>query len=302
LSPFPPPLPNSTSSSIPLSTQKISAANKKNKKSSNLLQHRNSLVMPLLDSRCRARMLILTLCGVLGNFTGEKARSMIWQILIDNVHGQSAGYSYNLWESGFFFGNFWVGAVLSLVWLTMLFLFGMSLFLETANGKDRVENWIPFNLEFGFSYFGWTFLILFISGFPGFLVWQGVSFFLPEKESQLMILHFICQFLCFPIFFLCVIESDTFLGNFPRKTFTSLGTQFLLWLRFYVTSIILAIVPVTIFCGLIVAGTALDEYGIMHSLLYYLVAAILLTFSGYFVLLYFRLLGNIARKIQISVH
>jgi hypothetical protein len=255
---------------------------------------------PLFDSRCRARMLILTACGLLGNFTGEKARSMIWQVLIDKVYAQSPGYSYNLAESGFFFVNFWFGAVLSVIWLTMLFLFGISLFLETASGKDRVDNWVPFDLDFGFSYVGWTLLILFVSGFPGFIVWQGISFFLPDKESQLICVHFGGQFLCFPILFLCVIESDTFFGDFPRKTLTSLRYRPKLWLRLYSTAALLVGLPAMILLGLLFAGTALDEYWIMQSLLYYLAAAILLTFCGYFVLFYFRLLGQAAQEIRLN--
>ncbi|MDR1964733.1 MAG: hypothetical protein LBQ50_13240 [Planctomycetaceae bacterium] len=251
-----------------------------------------------LERRCRARMLILIFCGFLGNLTGEKARSMIWQILIDRVYGQPSGYSYNLTESGFFLINFWFGAVLSLVWLTLLFLFGISLFLETAAGKDRIENWIPFNLDFGLSYVGWTLLLLFVSGFPGFILWQGTAFFLPDKESALIFLHFTGQFLCFPVLFLCAIESDTFYGNFPRQTLSSLWQRPGLWLWFYVVSAVLVGVPAAILSGLFFAGTALAEHWIMQSLFYYLIAAILLTFCGFFVLFYFRLLGKTAWKIR----
>ncbi|MDR2115414.1 MAG: hypothetical protein LBP87_03430 [Planctomycetaceae bacterium] len=257
-----------------------------------------SLWSPLFDVRCRSRMIILTICGFLGNFTGEKARSMIWQIVFDKVYGQFAGYSYNLMESGFFLINFWFGGVLSIIWLAMLFLFGISLFLETASGKDRIERWIPFDLDFGFSYIGWSCLILFVSGFPGFIIWQGCSFFLSDKESILIILHFIGQFLCFPVLFLCVIESDTFYGNYPRQTLTSLYRRPQLWLKLYTEAVILISIPITILIGLFFAGTAWAEHWFMQSLFYYLISAILLTFCGYFVLLYFRLLGKTAWEIQ----
>jgi hypothetical protein len=259
-----------------------------------------SLCSPLFDAGCRSRIVILTICGFLGNLTGEKSRSMIWQIVFDRVYGQSAGYSYNLMESGFFVINFWFGAVLSIVWLSMLFLFGISLFLETASGKDRVEHWIPFDLDFGFSYIGWSCLILFVSGFPGFIIWQGTSFFLPDRESMLIILHFIGQFLCFPVLFLCIIESDTFYGNFPRQTLTSLYQHPQLWLQLYAKAIILVGIPIVILVGLLFAGTAWDEHWFMHSLFYYFITAILLTFCGYFVLLYFRLLGKTAWEISLK--
>ncbi|MDR1141608.1 MAG: hypothetical protein LBL62_07945 [Planctomycetaceae bacterium] len=306
---FPPPLP--LPPEIP-ATQKIpevqefpspsnaDSARSRSSSSSNSLQHyvSNSLWLPLFDPYCRPRMIILTICGFLGNFTGEKARSMIWQILFDKVYEKYPGYSYNFMESGIFFVNFWFGAVLSVVWLTMLFILGISLFLETAAGKDRVKHWIPFDLNFGCSYLGWSLLILFVSGFPGFIIWQGTCFFLPDKESTLIILHFVGQFLCFPVLFLCVIESDTFYGNFPRQTLTSLYRHPGLWLQLYCKATVLVGIPTAILINLLFAGTAFAEHWFMQSLFYYLIAATLLTFCGYFVLLYFRLLGKTAWEIR----
>jgi hypothetical protein len=305
LPPLPPPLPPSLSVFPSPSQPEIPLPPKtplRSDRSYDNSQHTASdfLWSPLFGSHCRARMIVLTLCGFLGNLTGEKARSMIWQILFDKVYGQGSGYSYNLAESGFFLVNFWFGAVLSIVWLTMLFLFGISFFLEAADGKKQVEHWIPFNLDFGLSYLGWSFLILWVSGFPGFIVWQGASFFMPDKESILIILHFIGQFLCFPILFLCVIESDTFYGNYPRKTLTSLYQRPGLWLKLYVKALVLAGIPITILAGLLVAGTALEKHWFMQSLFYYLIAATLLTFCGYFILLYFRLLGKTAWEIKLK--
>ncbi|MDR0392099.1 MAG: hypothetical protein LBH59_09345, partial [Planctomycetaceae bacterium] len=252
---------------------------------------------PLFDRRCRARMVVLTICGFIGNLTGEKARSMIWQASIDRVYDQVPGYAYNWSESGLLFMTFWVGVVLSVVWLSMLFLFGVSLFEAAAEGKDRVDQWIPFNLDFGFSYIGWSLFILWMSGIPGFVIWHVSALFLPDLRSSLMILHFVGQFFCFPILFLCVIESDTFYGNFPRKTLTSLYKRPLLWLLFYIKSALLAGVPIIIILGLMFMGTVFFENWFMQSVFYYLIASILLTFAGYFVLLYFRYLGKTAWEI-----
>jgi hypothetical protein len=306
---FPPPLP--TPPEIP-ATPEISLPLPSNSTHSRLrssaspnsqsfgLQNSTShfLWSPLFDPRCRSRMIVLSVCGLLGNFTGEKARSMIWQIVFDNVYGKHAGYSYNFMESGFLFVNFWFGAVLSVVWLTMLFLLGISLFLESADGKDQIKHWIPFDLNFGCSYVGWSLLILLVSGFPGFIIWQGTCLFLPNNESILIILHFVGQFLCFPILFLCVIESDTFYGNFPRQTLASLYQHPLLWLQLYGKATILVGIPITILIGLLFAGMTFAEHWFMQSLFYYLIAAFLLTFCGYFVLLYFRLLGKTAWNIR----
>ncbi|MDR1480477.1 MAG: hypothetical protein LBJ00_16210 [Planctomycetaceae bacterium] len=297
----PPPLPSSTSS--PTATKTL--ANKRVRSvvvsSSNACEVKMSsisLLSPLFDRRCRARMIILTICGLIGNFTGEKARSMIWQTFIDKVHDQMPGYVYSWAESGIFFVNFWFGVVLSVVWLSMLFLFGISFFDATAGGRDRVDRWVPFNLDFGFSYIGWSLFILFISGYPGFFTWHIFSFFLPESRAVLEVLLYVGQFFCFPILFLCVIESDTFFGNFPRKTLKSLYKRPLLWGWLYGWMLLVVGVPVCILLSLAFIGTAFDEYWFVHSLCYYIIVSVLLTFCGYFVLIYFRLLGAMAWEID----
>lgn len=275
----------------------------------------SSLLEPLFDLRCRARMLILIVCGFFGNFFLLNANSMIWEVIFDRTNQPSADYGFRLtgkgfsvpigslppmlWDSSVLIVCFWIGAVLSVIWVALLFLFAINLFLETREGKDRVENWIPFDLDFGFSYIGWCCLILFVSGFPGFLLWQGLSYFQPEWEGVLMLVLLIGHFFCFPILFLCVIESDTFLGQPPRKTLASLVRQPGFWLKFYTVSFPFAILPPGVGIGLALVGTIFEEYWIMHTVLYYLVAAAILTAVGFCVLLYFRLLGQTAWRIGI---
>ncbi len=122
---------------------------------------------PLLDARFRPRLMALLVCGLVGNFFGEKAWSMIWQVVFDKVYEQYPGYIYTTWENVKFISSFYIGAFFMAIWLTLLFLFGISLFLESASGRDRVENWSSFDLNFGCSYIGWTLLIFFVSGYPG---------------------------------------------------------------------------------------------------------------------------------------
>lgn len=241
-------------------------------------------------------MVILILFGLVGNFFGEKARSMIWQIMIDKVYAQTPGYSYNLAESGLFLVSFWVGAVLTVVWGTLLFLFGLSLFQETSLGKDRVDTWTPFNLDFGLSYLFWTLLILYGAGYPGCLLWWALYSSVDMSLNQFVL---VSQFFCFPVLFLCVIESETFFGTWPRKTLRSLRHNPGLWLKLYGIALILTGIPSAIVVGLYRLGTLYDEHWIMHSFFYYLIASILLTFAGFFVILYFRLLGLAAREIRV---
>ncbi len=253
---------------------------------------------PLLAPRSRPRMLFLIVAGLLGNSFGEKARAMILQALMDRVPGEAPGYMYDFSESAFLVFSFWLGTALSVIWLALLFLFGISLFLETSKGKDRIENWVPFDLDFGCSYIGWSFWILTIAGFPGFILLEGLSMVLPDSRQILTLILFVLQFLCFPILFLCVIESETFLGPAPRKTFFSLFRAPLLWLRFYAVAIFLVSIPLGILSALFLAGSIWADSELMNSMLYFAVAAVLWTFSGFFVLLYFLRMGRLAWEIE----
>ncbi len=257
-----------------------------------------SLLSPLFDQRFRPRLIVLCVCGFLGNFFGAKAGSMIWQILIDEVYGQGLGYSYDLSESGFFLISFWVGVALTVVWLAMLFLFGIHLFLETAAGKKRVESWGSFNLGFGLSYLLWTLLILFLSGYPGFFAWQGIGLLLPAWKNWLILLLFFGQFLCFPPLFLCLVGSDTFFGVESLKTLATLVYRPGLWLRFYFKTALVVGIPSAVLFGLFFLGAGFADYEITQTHFYNAVAAILLTLCGFFILLYFRLLGQAAREIR----
>ncbi len=193
-----------------------------------------------------------------------------------------------------FVGSFYVGAFFTAIWLTMLFLFGISLFLESASGKNRVENWSSFDLNFGCSYVFWSLLIFYVSGFPGFLVWQGASLLWPDLEASLIGLHYLGWFVCFPVLFLCVIESDTFFGPAPRRTLKSLRHMPGLWLKFYAASALVVGTPLTCLFALIFAGTGYYDSWLMNSVFYYVAGSLLLTFCGFFVLLYFQLLGRLA--------
>lgn len=253
---------------------------------------------PLFDSRASKRLILLAVFGFVGNLFGEKARSMIWQIMIDKVHGQSPGYSYNAFENVLLLSSFWIGGALSVVWLALIFLYGISLFESASKGKDRVERWMPFNLDFGLSYVGWTLLILYLSSVPGQILWFLVDTTRPENAGLTLFLQPLLLFLIFPVLFLFVIESETFFGCFPHKTFRSFGTRPWLWLRFFAKAFALLGVPLLIFSGWSYLGLRYDESWIMQSLLYYFVSAVLLTLAGFALLFYFRLLGRLANEIR----
>ena len=236
---------------------------------------------PFLAASCQARMIVLLACGLIGNFFGEQVRAMIWWVLAETKPDRVFGSA----DQGLVAISFWIGGFFGIVWMTMMFLFGISIFLETAKGKHRVEQWVPFNLDFGLSYFGWSLLMILLSGIPGVFVWMA---------TDLLTAIFVSQFLCFPLLFLCVIESDTFFGVWPQKTLESLTHRTGLWLRFYVDAAVIVGVPALAIVGLYRWET--------ESSLFSVAAAAVLTFCGLFSLFYFRRLGLLAATVRRSAN
>lgn len=253
---------------------------------------------PLFDPRCRRRMIALTVFGFVGNVLGEKARSMIWQVLIDKVYGQSPGYSYGASENILLLSTFWIGGVLSILWIALLFLFGISLFEAAAKGRDRVDRWVPFDLDFGFSYIGWTFLLAYLASVPGQAIWLLVDSCVPGLNGFALFLQPVMLFFIFPVLFLCAIESDSFFGVWPAKTLAALRHRPRLWMKLYEKSALLVGLPFAVFGLLTYFGLRFDEIWVMQSWPYYLVAAVVLTVCGFGVLLYFRLLGRTMFEIR----
>jgi len=232
---------------------------------------------PFLAASSRARMIVLLVCGLVGNFFGEQVRAMVWWVLAETKPDRVFGTA----DQGLVAISFWLGGFFCVVWLAMLFLFGISIFLETAKGKHQVDQWVPFNLDFGLSYFGWSLLMILLSGFPGVFVWMA---------TNLLTAILVSQFLCFPLLFLCVIESDTFFGAWPQKTLDSLRQRTGLWLRFYVDTAVIVGVPV-------LAIVCLYRWEI-KSLLFSAATTAILTLGGLFPLFYFRRLGILAAMVR----
>ena len=251
-------------------------------------------ILPKIPPGLYTRLCVLVVCGLVGNFFGEKARLMIWQGLVDRVYGQSPGHVYSSFESMTMAFYFWVGTAPLIVWLALLFLFGINIFLEMARGKKHVERWVGFSLDFGLSYIGWTFLILFLSCYPTYVLWQSAVYLMPAASYSFAVLYFLGQYLVFPILFLSVIETETFLRGFPRRTFDALLHRPWLWLSFYVRALPVVGLPTLLAGTLIFLGSRFEDYWIAQSFFYTIIASLLFTLAGFAVLAYFRLLGQLA--------
>ena len=256
---------------------------------------------PFFAASSRPRMVVFLVCGLIGNFFGDQVRATVWRVLAELDPGQVFGVA----DRGHLAGSFWIGAFFCIVWLTMMFLFGISVFLETAKGKHRIDHWVPFNLDFGLSYFGWSFLMLVVSGVPGLLVYQTVCLLTPVSAAATLGILLAAQFLCFPLLFLCVIESDTFCGVWPKKTLASLSQRRGLWLRFYVDTAFVVVLPLAAIVCLYRWNPVNTELDVSRSALFLFsaVTTVLLTLSGLCPLFYFRRLGLLAadcREVLIS--
>ena len=233
---------------------------------------------PFRAASSRARMIVFFVCGLIGNFFGVKVWAAVWSVFAE----LNPGEFFDATDQRTITIDFWIGGFFIIIWLAMVFLFGISIFFETAKGKHRVDQWVPFNLDFGLSYLGWSFLMVLLSGLPGMFVWL-----VTHQWTAILV----SQFICFPLLFLCVIESDTFLGDWPQKTLDSLQHRIGLWLRFYVDAVVIVGVPAS-------AVVCLYHWNIEPPLFSATVAAVILTFGGLCSLFYFRRLGFLAAAVR----
>ncbi|MGL6193866.1 MAG: hypothetical protein ACRC2T_03485, partial [Thermoguttaceae bacterium] len=202
----------------------------------------------------------------------------------------------------FFFGTF-----LGIIWAVLILLFGFSIYSETSKGRIRVDQWILFDLGLGASYVFWTALTLFVSFYPGvFFIW-ALKLFAPGFDAADSLVAFYVRITAlgtsalftFPFILLCITETDTFFGGFPSKTFTSVVSNPLLWIKFYVASLVFAVTPFLLVYGVAYVNLVYHENPLTHSPLYYVGVALLdAVVLGFFPLIYFRLLGRAAYVIQ----
>lgn len=260
---------------------------------------------PFFAVHNRKRLIVLLVLGLLACFFGENARVIVYQVLFEKTE---PGTVLSRGEQLVFFVHFLVGAFLWVLWIGVLFLLGVSIFLDTAAGSRTVTTWIPFDINHGLGYLGWTLAFVFLSGIPGYLSW---FFFLASSHyaSAGQFIADVCfqittvalsVFFVFPVLFLSAIESETFLGGAPRKTLRSLCTMPGAWTKFL-------LLAVPIFGGMMFTVVALfiacflyEDAWFFQSPLYYPLAAIWIALPmSLFPLIYFRLLGRLSEEIDL---
>ncbi len=258
---------------------------------------------PFFAVNNRSRLIVLLVVGFLANLGGEKARSVVYQVVFERGE---PGEIIRSMELVVFYCAFLPGAFFTVLWIGLVFHFAISMYLDTADGSRTSEHWLPFDLNAGLSYLLWTLFFLYLAGTPGYFLYffvlsqpvSGVYDFLFNIGAQAVSL-FVSFFFIYPPLFLCVIESDTFLGRWPRKTLGSLRRYPLLWIGFYLLSIPILVGVFGAVFGLAAINVLYEKTWFMQSLFYYpLAAAWLSGVLGILPLIYFRLLGRLAARIQ----
>ncbi|MCL2305740.1 MAG: hypothetical protein FWC43_10390 [Planctomycetaceae bacterium] len=254
---------------------------------------------PFLSPINRKKLIVLFIIGYLANYFGEQIKSAFAHVFLE-THPEGTAYVMSYAEMGFFSVNFFVGIFFGIVWLILVLLFGINILTTTASGKIKVERWIMFDLGLGFSYIFWTSLMLFVSFYPGvFLIW-GIEAVFPEFATATYVypwiaIFFLSPIFTFPISFLCVTETDTFFGGWPKKTLGSLALFPMLWLKFFGAVLLFSVVPILFLGTLAYLNLFHYENPWMQSIGYYIVSAFLETvLLGFFPLIYFRFLGRVS--------
>ncbi|HBT75467.1 MAG TPA: hypothetical protein DEB39_00760 [Planctomycetaceae bacterium] len=261
---------------------------------------------PFFAAHNRRRFTALLVFGLLGHLFGETARSVVHMVLLETGEpGQMIG---GMGQAVFFF-SFLPGAFFEILWIGILFLFAVSIYLETERGSRTITHWLPFNINDGLSYLFWTFLFMFLSGIPGYLFWFFSIASIRFSDSP--VIDLFCRiasqalavgfsiFLTFPLLFLCVIESETFWGGLPRKTLQSIRNRPAHWLCFYLLS--MPIVAGMLFAVLapVAANTLFGDSWFFQSFLYFPAVAVWVAVTMSFLpLFYFRLLGRLGARIR----
>jgi len=242
---------------------------------------------------------VLFIIGFLANFFLERVKSALGHVFLE-THPEGTAYIMSYADMGLFSVSFFIGMFFGIIWLVLVLLFGISILTTTSSGKIKVERWIMFDLGLGFSYVFWTALMVFVSFYPGvFLIWgiEAVfpAFATPQYVYPLLVIFFLSPIITFPILFLCVTETDTFFGGWPKKTLGSLALFPMLWVKFYGAVLLFSVVPFLFVVTLAHLNLVYYENPWMQSIWYYVVSAFLETvLLGFFPLVYFRFLGRVS--------
>lgn len=254
---------------------------------------------PLLVPINRQKLIVLFVIGYLSNFFLEHVKSSLGRVFFD-MHPDGPGQIISWAEMGFFSVSFFIGTFFGIIWLILVLMFGFSIFSSTAAGRIKVDRWIMFDLNLGFSYILWTVLIFYLSFYPGvFLIWgidavfpafRGLDYIYPR-----LTIFYLGPFFVFPILFLCIMETDMFFKGWPRRTLGSLIVLPMLWVKFYLCVLIFSLVPFLFLGTLAYLNLVHYKNPWMQSIFYYPVAAFFETLLlGFFPLVYFRFLGRLS--------
>ena len=156
---------------------------------------------------------------------------------------------------------------------------GLTILLETTAGNDRMENWPNVGL-----FLEWIGQLLFVfnAAVVSGLLGLGIDWLLPGVLGTRVMTISLTVFFLFPMFLLCMLETNSPFLPLSGVVFASLGTHALSWLAFYLESACLLAADAAI---VYYAGPRLDAWASIP------LAALL--FSAV-VMIYFRLLGRLA--------
>lgn len=191
------------------------------------------------------------------------------------------------------------------IFLTFCFLWGVfsipmsiHVFVETANGADKIDEWPEYNFMAGLGQFLWLITLIGLAGIPGAALFSifGLNTVVGFTFSATIFT---------PIFFLSCMQTDALFTLITKDIFRSLKRCRRSWMIF--TGISFAFLFGTVGLSLAAIGYAVDpsavnaaEYSVDFTRSFIVALVVALSFSA-IPILYLRFLGRLAWIIEDDV-
>lgn len=246
---------------------------------------------PFFDKRNAKRFLIDFLTGTVALYMSLNLFRFLGQFAFSSQLF-AGDNSLGLKEILQFLGEYMLGMLPFGVWFVFLAINGMTIFVQTKNGDDRIETWADFRTDFAIQYFIWVILIGGISLIPGQLI--SAALYLQECPAWRMIFIPASLHLLFPLFFLSVTEANAGLELFHKRIWKSLFFQPFRWMTCYLAALLPAIFATGAFyASYALVACSLDITFFAIQFLFLPAAPILCQIIRGSVYFYFRLLGTL---------
>ncbi len=253
----------------------------------------DDILTPFTQPSCAARLLMVAGAAVFPLFLA----TLFFSKLISNDVAKQLEYN-DVQMLGAFFHCLWNDRVIFLLFCFLWGVFSLpvsfQVFIDTASGADKIEDWPEYSFVGGLMDFLWLASIILLAGIP------GAAFFSFFGFNYLVGLTFSATLLA-PIFFLSCMQADARFTLLTKETLASLKRNAKSWLIFTGISFAflfgtMAISLAAIRCSIVTSdGASPATISLSRAFVISLVLSLIFSFIP---ALYLRFLGRLAWIIE----